>query len=350
MTTGSRGSSAPKRLAIAATAVLFPLLLAGCDMLGAVGIGAGPEESPEPESAPAAADETPAPTTVESTPADEAESGSDEPAGANKGFAHVETPAGSWTFGLTMCHVSDTDVLVHGPGENSATGEVAYLDIDFFADGSSMSGGLAVELGVDEQFVTSDNSWTSDIHGEGGYSLELTDYGLLLKSEYRFDGSPAGTGYLVVDCTGQVDLLQVEFPGSADDVPGDEEPAAAAATSCDWDKAAHRPGVPDIPNGQAGDLMAILPGVWQHTHFDVGNGWEELDTQDIRYVFPDTTQLIYCQHVPGITEHAEASGEFTWEGDTIVLPTARYEVATWDANTMIWINARDSSYYVLQRR
>ena len=147
--------------------------------------------------------------------------------------------------------------------------------------------------------------------------------------------------------------------GPASDEPAVEEPPAeepaqaprTQAESCEWDTSGSTGGSSAAPSGQEGDLDSIIIGVWQHTHYDSGAGYEPLDTEDIRFVFPSLDRMLYCQHVPGITDYAENAGDISWEDTGIVLPTGSvgYTVTSWDQNTMVWNNHLDGSSYLLQR-
>lgn len=108
---------------------------------------------------------------------------------------------------------------------------------------------------------------------------------------------------------------------------------------------------PVAPEGQAGELADVLIGSWQHTHIDGGAGFEAV-SKDIRYVFPSTDQILYCQHVPGVTDHAENSAAVTLEGTYIGLPAPAkgYEVLAWGKDSMLWLNPYDNSHYLLIRR
>ncbi|MGX1702282.1 hypothetical protein [Microbacterium sp. NPDC055357] len=141
------------------------------------------------------------------------------------------------------------------------------------------------------------------------------------------------------------------------------EPAAAAkkdvgqtdrveqADSCDWDSAPLTPPGATAPSDKAGDLQSLIVGAWQHTHYDDGSGFEPVE-QDIRFVFPTNTQLLYCQDVTGITDRAENRAAITWEGERMILPgqAPGYIVTEWDADSMVWTNRMDDSSYLLQRR
>ncbi|MEO7348392.1 MAG: hypothetical protein ABIW32_00790, partial [Terrimesophilobacter sp.] len=112
-------------------------------------------------------------------------------------------------------------------------------------------------------------------------------------------------------------------------------------------------GSAKAPSGREGDLAIALIGSWQHTHTDSGSGFEALKTTtDIRFVFPSTKRLLYCQDVAGATSQAENSVNISLDGAEIVLPSpaSGYGVVAWDANTMVWTNNRDGSLYLLQRR
>lgn len=148
---------------------------------------------------------------------------------------------------------------------------------------------------------------------------------------------------------------------AVDDEPAGDEPTTqeppndpvySQEESCGWDSPPLPGALPAIPTGQEGDLDAVIIGAWQHTHFDSGAGYEALDDKDIRYIFPSSDRMLYCQHVPGITEHAENAGDIGWEGTGLVLPNGSvgYTVTAWNDHVMVWDNHLDGSQYVLQRR
>lgn len=140
----------------------------------------------------------------------------------------------------------------------------------------------------------------------------------------------------------------------ASSAPEAEEDQAATVTqegTCDWD-ASKLSAPADVPEGQTGDLAEVLVGSWQHTHTDEGSGFEEVVT-DHRYVFPSPDRMLYCQHVPGITEHAENAANITLNGTAIELPGGQYAytVTAWDDDTLVWDNPVGGGYvYLLQRR
>lgn len=129
------------------------------------------------------------------------------------------------------------------------------------------------------------------------------------------------------------------------------EKSPEQAASCEWDSPQLPAAAAVAPKGTVGDLAIALIGSWQHTHFDSGTGFEEV-SKDIRYVFPSTEQLIYCQHVPGVTDHAENAAAYTLEGSTILPPSPHpgFEALAWSGDSMLWKNNRDGSTYLLVRR
>ena len=134
--------------------------------------------------------------------------------------------------------------------------------------------------------------------------------------------------------------------------PAAEEPQAPAPTDCGWDSPTLAADLGKVPTGQEGDLSDVLPGAWQHVAYDEGAGYTDDLTADIRYVFPSTTELIYCQDVPGITDQAENRASVQLDGLEIVLPApaSGYAVQAWSKDAMVWVNHRDGSLYLLQRR
>jgi len=141
-----------------------------------------------------------------------------------------------------------------------------------------------------------------------------------------------------------------ETPAPETDAPAEPAGPAEQADSCEWDlDRVTADATP--PSGQAGDLAMVLIGSWQHTHFDTGNGMEA-NTNDIRYVFPSVDDLIYCQHVEGITDHAENRASISLDGTVIQPPSPHpgFEVMAWSADRMLWKNNFDGSTYLLVRR
>lgn len=133
-----------------------------------------------------------------------------------------------------------------------------------------------------------------------------------------------------------------------------EEPVASQAESCDWDNAKIDYGADaGMPSEPGSAPAAAIIGAWQHTHIDTGSGFEPLSQgTDIRYVFPSTTRLLYCQDVTGATNQAENAVDIEINGTSIVLPAPAtgYEMTAWTAESMLWTNERDGSTYLLRRR
>ena len=130
------------------------------------------------------------------------------------------------------------------------------------------------------------------------------------------------------------------------------EPVTQEET-CDWDSPRLESGSADAPVSATGDLPTAIIGSWQHTHINSGSGYEAVKpTTDIRYVFPSTTTMLYCQDVTGATDHAERQVNVTLDGAELILPSPAtgYAVTAWDADTMVWTNHRDGSLYLLKRR
>ena len=132
--------------------------------------------------------------------------------------------------------------------------------------------------------------------------------------------------------------------------PTDEPADREVADSCEWDSDAPASDA-QAPTGEDGDLASVLIGSWQHTHFDSGEGWEATDN-DIRYVFVSTDRMLYCQHVPGVTEHAENRVDISLMGSVIQPPSPHpgFEVLAYSTDRMVWLNNFDGSTYLLVRR
>lgn len=132
----------------------------------------------------------------------------------------------------------------------------------------------------------------------------------------------------------------------------EQQGARVQEESCDWEAAPLATSLPSIPSGQPGEISDAIVGSWQHTHIDYGSGYEAVEAEDLRFVFPTSDRMLYCQHVPGITDHASNAGDITWDGTTIVLPSgsAGYTVTAWNEDVMVWANEIVESTYLLQRR
>src|SRR5690606_31055944 len=132
----------------------------------------------------------------------------------------------------------------------------------------------------------------------------------------------------------------------------DEEQTEEQATeaSCNWESP--RLFAPaEAPTGQEGELATVLVVSWQHTHTDEGSGFEEVEN-DHRYVFTSPERMLYCQHVPGATEHDQSTANVVLNDTAIELPGGQYAytVTAWDQDTLVWDNPVGGGYvYLLQR-
>lgn len=140
-------------------------------------------------------------------------------------------------------------------------------------------------------------------------------------------------------------------PPESEDAEEEESEALVQEETCDWDSP--KLSTPaEVPEGQNGDLSTVLVGSWQHTHTDEGSGFEEV-TNDHRFVFPSPDRMLYCQHVPGVTEYAENAANVVLNDTAIELPGGKYAytVTAWDEDTLVWDNPVGGGYvYLLQRR
>lgn len=129
------------------------------------------------------------------------------------------------------------------------------------------------------------------------------------------------------------------------------EPAEVEPT-CDWDSPRLSSGDASEPSGEGDDIAVAFLGSWQHTHINEGGGFKAVKpTTDIRYVL-STDTFLYCQDVQGATKQAENSAPLILEGAEIILPSPAtgYKIVAWNENMMVWLNHRDDSLYLLQRR
>jgi hypothetical protein len=133
-----------------------------------------------------------------------------------------------------------------------------------------------------------------------------------------------------------------------------EETPVTQEQSCGWETPRIESGSSsDVPSTTGAPLETALIGAWQHTHTDTGAGFEALKpTTDIRFVFPSTTTLLYCQDVTGATSQAERVVSMQLDDATLVVPSpaSGYTVTAWNSDTMVWTNLRDGSLYLLKRR
>lgn len=174
----------PLRATILGSALV--LLLVGCGVVS-------PSTGTEPE--PAASGENSAPDGVPETPASDAPA--PNPAG---GVSAVLTLTGqSFTFDVT-CLISDDDTLIYGPGRDDDSGEPAYLDLDFYQLEGWTHGEVRIDLGTDQQFVSSDNVYSSNIGPDHEHGILFHPGRTTVESQYAANGGPIGPGTLVVEC------------------------------------------------------------------------------------------------------------------------------------------------------
>ena len=139
----------------------------------------------------------------------------------------------------------------------------------------------------------------------------------------------------------------------ADNATEAEPELGPAEVGCDWDsERLSSSSAGAVPDAEGSDIAQAVLGSWQHTHIDSGGGFEAVKpTTDIRYVLSSDT-FLYCQDVENATDKAERSVGLNMEGTEIILPSPAtgYTVVAWDDNTMVWLNHRDDSLYLLKRR
>ncbi len=149
---------------------------------------------------------------------------------------------------------------------------------------------------------------------------------------------------------------QPDSSGPSTTPDSQSEPTSEPVTqeeTCGWESARLDSGSADAPTSTGSELSTAIIGAWQHTHINSGSGYEAVKpTTDIRYVFPSTTTMLYCQDVTGATSQAERQVTMSLDGVEIILPSPAtgYAVTAWNADTMVWTNHRDGSLYLLKRR
>lgn len=332
------------RRGIVALTLAVPLLLAGC--LPASDADSDPVDvTAPPISVP----------TTDATESDDLEQDEDmgedpgtmEDSPSTGGTATLSMAGESFSFTPTMCAISDADVLVDAPGQSNEEGILAFLSVDVTEHDGGPYGGVRVERGTDQPFDSTDDFYAADIGADHpGSMLTVQGNAFVFEGEFHTGaGVPVGPGTLTVDCDAAPGTVDVDPPTDVDDAE-----ARIQAEDCGWEAPALTSPSTDVPDGQDGDLQTVIIGAWQHTHYDSGAGYVQLDEEDIRFIFPSSTTLMYCQHIPGVTEHASNAAAFAWEGNKIMLPASNYDVSLWNDNTMVWVNSVDGSLYLLQRR
>lgn len=95
-------------------------------------------------------------------------SGSSEPVSGGTATATIDGV--DFTFDLAFCAIGDEDTLAHGPGASNE-GEDAYLDIDFQSLDDTWHGEVRIDLGISEQFDSSDNFYVFTTYRDDGDKL-----------------------------------------------------------------------------------------------------------------------------------------------------------------------------------
>lgn len=178
MNIGSTSSAITRRLG-ATAAFLLTLALAAC------ATPAEPaQDSPAEEKTAASNDEQ---TSSEST---------------QEGLATLKLSEDAFSFEIAFCSIDDTDIMIHGPGNSDASGEPAYLSIDFVREADFTTGDARVDLGATTQFESTDDIYVFTTEYQAGdYSLTADAESFVLEAEFRSgDGSAVGSGVLTVDC------------------------------------------------------------------------------------------------------------------------------------------------------
>ena len=95
-------------------------------------------------------------------------------------------------------------------------------------------------------------------------------------------------------------------------------------------------------------------GTKRHTHFDLnlGNGWETFgDGVDRRYVYPDSTTVVYCVITSTGANPSELSATYSVAGDQVDLDNGNSLTAiSWSSDAILFSNNLDDSLELHQRR
>ncbi len=155
-------------------------------------------------------DTDPASASDEAQP-DDSQSDDSQPAEAGTGHGSATAQIGGLTFEFSprMCIVGEDDMVVYGPGSNTATGEIAFLDIDLTAYEGSYAGGVDIELGTDQPMTSPDDFYTLDPSFDNtGFTLSVQGRSFTVEGLYQAHGDaplPEGDsahGIVEVDCGG----------------------------------------------------------------------------------------------------------------------------------------------------
>lgn len=171
------------------SACSLPLILVGCAAEGTDAGNAPTNTMPEVEEA------------VETT--ESSDEASTPSISAADGTATANIDGVDYTFDLAFCAIGDEDTLVHGPGTSSA-GEDAYLDIDFQYFDDSWHGEVRIDLGISDQFDSSDDFYVFTTYMERGDKLIAN---MAVTSMFQATGTyflrgeePGVDGDVLVDC------------------------------------------------------------------------------------------------------------------------------------------------------
>ncbi len=145
---------------IGAALLVGGLLLSGCaattsDTAETGPPPATPTEGPSPAEAPVTQDPE-----VEETETEETNAQNNGPATAT-----VTLEGESFTFSPSTCLITEDDILVEAGGKNDATGDPAFLSIDFNLS-PQLNGEVKVSLGTDNPFESTDDYYKA-FFGEG---------------------------------------------------------------------------------------------------------------------------------------------------------------------------------------
>ena len=116
------------------------------------------------------------------------------------GSAQLVLDAATYSFTTAHCHISGSDVLAHGRGADDATGEPAYLDVDFVSEEGMTTGGVTVSLGATAQFESTDDAYTFDTeYFAGEYTLGIAG-DMELRADFHLNGADPAPATLIVSC------------------------------------------------------------------------------------------------------------------------------------------------------
>ncbi len=182
----SRPKDPPQLCRLGALALVLPFVLTAC--------GA------EPGTAVTSPTKQTSPSTVDSRPA--------APDAGNAGAAfHIAGIA--FEFSPTICLVDQGDIVVLGPGRNTRTGEIAFLDVDFTTFEGRVVGGADIELGTDRPLTSPDDFYRLDTaFDDADFAISVEGRSFTAEGNFRAHGAAplpdggAAPGVLQVRCAG----------------------------------------------------------------------------------------------------------------------------------------------------